>query len=69
MALAIEAAKSKSMDSLKSATAFRVAKTTLKKMVNKSEQMCRGDTKLLGCRMTAFSPSQENELATHIVMM
>ena len=35
MALDIEAVKSKSMDPLKSATAFSAAKTTLKKMVKK----------------------------------
>ena len=62
MAFAIEAAKSKSMDSLKSATAFSAAITTLKKMVEKSEQMCLEDQKLLWSRMTAFSPTQENEL-------
>ena len=38
MALAIKAVKSKYMDSLKSATAFSVAKTTLKNMVKKKNQ-------------------------------
>ena len=38
MALATEAVKSKSMDSLTSATAFSVAKTALKKMVKKKNR-------------------------------
>ena len=38
MALATEAVKSKSVDSLTSATAFSVAKTALKKMVRKKKQ-------------------------------
>ena len=44
MALATEAVKSKFMDSLTSATAFSVAKTTLKKMVKRIQNKCAEGT-------------------------
>ena len=64
MALAIEAVKSKYIDSIKAVIVFSIAKATLKKMVKKkSEQMCRGDKKFLGSRM---SSSGERALKTHL---